>query len=196
MLDIHIGGVHCKISLLFPAVLLLLLLTDASGISAFGFLSAMIHECGHIAAILLFHEKPASVTVSLFGMRMVLPKCCQLCEWQSVVIFAAGPLMNVLCAGLLFLLHTPTIFVWIHLLLAAVNSLPVMPLDGGQVLMVMLRAILPSVTAETMMRGLHWIFCVCLMLLGMAVLRYSGYNFTLLVLAVYICLLGLFYKID
>ncbi len=196
MLDIHIGGIHCKISLLFPAVLLLLLLTDTNGISAFGFLSAIIHECGHVAALLLFGEKPASLSVSVFGMRMTLPNSCNLSTWRRATVFAAGPFFNMICAGGFCLLRTPTVYAWIHLLLAVINSLPVLPLDGGQLMMTVLRRFFEEETVLRVMRGLHTALSIGLLLLGMAVLQHSGYNFTLLILAVYIGMLGVFCKID
>ncbi len=107
------------------------------------FLSILIHELGHA---LMARRYGAPVRIDLHGIggqaSYLLPNST---KKKTIIITAAGPILQ-LGVGLIALyllapLAQGTLaaafvspFVWISLLLAVFNLLPVYPMDGGQIL--------------------------------------------------------------
>lgn len=192
MFDTTIGGIRCKISLLFPAVLLFLLMLDRTGLAAFGFSAALLHESGHAAVLWMIGEKPRMLAVSFYGMRLELePRGRPL--WKELLLYLGGPIVNGLCAVGMHILGMPPLCGWLHALLAVFNLLPILPLDGGQVLYALLCRLVSLENAAAFMKIVFVMLLVPLAALGAALLWYTG-NFTLLVTALYVGMIGLFCK--
>ena len=132
MLEWRIGGVRCRLSLLFPALITALLLWQPDGLAVSCLLASLIHEGGHLAAMLAAGVPPQRCTLGAFGMRIDLRNTL-IGYGSHIAISLAGPLANGLAAVVLFCLHSPQAAV-VHLLLAGVNLLPVAALDGGELL--------------------------------------------------------------
>lgn len=109
-----------------------------------GFISILVHELGHALTARKFGAY-SEITLQAFGgyaaysgVRLTRP--------QSFAVTAAGPAIQILLwLALLFLFpylpamnHNATYFLgtlmWISLVWAVLNLLPVLPLDGGQML--------------------------------------------------------------
>ena len=122
---------------LLCGVLYGLLWFDASGFLRIGLWAAFLHECGHVAAYLaMLHEMPTlEVNMPGFCMRT---RGREMTLWQTALLAAAGPAVNLVLAGLwmLRLEQRATIrasaFLAANLLTGAFNLLPVPPLDGAQ----------------------------------------------------------------
>jgi len=110
-----------------------------------GFLSILIHELGHALTIKAFKLRPA-ITLEAFGGYASYPSGI-LTRPQSFLVTAAGPVIQLVLAGAAFvLLDTPVIkgnentryffdiLFFISAFWAILNLLPVLPLDGGQLL--------------------------------------------------------------
>jgi len=194
MLNIQIGGIHCKISLLFPAVLLLLLVGDDTGIACYSVLAAFLHECGHLIALCVCRGTVETLTISFYGMRLSLSQINRLSVGKAVTVYAAGPLVNILLCITLFILKGNTVVALIHACLAAMNCLPIMPLDGGQTVSCILHHVLPLEKAENLMKIISLITWSVMMLMGVMMLITTETNATLLITAVYVGVCTLFYK--
>lgn len=132
MLEWRIGGVRCRLSLLFPALITTLLLWQPDGLAVSCLLASLIHEGGHLAAMLAVGVPPQRCTLGAFGMRIDLRNT--LVGYGShIAISLAGPLANGLAAIVLFCLRSVDAAA-VHLLLAGVNLLPAAALDGGELL--------------------------------------------------------------
>lgn len=132
MLEWRIGGVRCRLSLLFPALITALLMWQPDGLAVSCLLASLIHEGGHLAAMLAVGVPPQRCTLGAFGMRIDLRNT--LISYSShIAISLAGPLANGLAAIVLFCLHSVNAAA-VHLLLAGVNLLPAAALDGGELL--------------------------------------------------------------
>lgn len=132
MLEWRIGGVRCRLSLLFPALITALLMWQPDGLAVSCLLASLIHEGGHLAAMLAVGVPPQRCTLGAFGMRIDLRNT--LISYSShIAISLAGPLANGLAAIVLFCLHSVSAAA-VHLLLAGVNLLPAAALDGGELL--------------------------------------------------------------
>ncbi len=89
------------------------------------------------------------------------------------------------------LLPLPRAYSAVQLTLFAFHVLPAVPLDGGTALYCLLRGTFSEKTAERTITVSSVLLALTLGTLGFSVLISTGYNFTLLFLAVYI----LFYLI-
>ncbi len=132
MLECRLGGIHCRFSLLFPALLSVLLLLHPDGTALLCVLASVAHECGHLAVMLAVGTPPERCTLGGFGMRLEIGKK-QAGYAAGVAIALAGPLVNAACAWLFWRLRQSAVAA-IHLLLCWMNLLPISGLDGGEAL--------------------------------------------------------------
>ena len=116
--------------LLLCGVLYVLLYFDASGFLRLGLLAAFLHEWGHIGVYLaLFGQFPViEVTFTGFCMRT---RGREMTLWQTALLAAAGPAVNLVLAGLWMLRLEQRATIRASAFLAA-NLLPIPPLDGAQ----------------------------------------------------------------
>ena len=69
-MKLDIGKTEFKIDVTFAAAVTLTLILDESGAGALALFCCIIHEIGHIVCLLLFGEKPKSVTLSFYGIKL------------------------------------------------------------------------------------------------------------------------------
>lgn len=132
MLRFYLWGIRCRISLLFPALLTALLLLQPDGVAITCVLASLLHEGGHLLAMLLLSVPPEDCELGAFGLRMRLRG--QLSGYgRNLLIALAGPLMNGIAAGVLHLMNA-SYAAAVHLLLAMMNLLPAAALDGGEII--------------------------------------------------------------
>lgn len=110
-----------------------------------GFLSILIHELGHALTIRMY-GLPSSITLQAFGGFASYP-AGRLNRIQSFCVSAAGPIVQ-LALGLCIIILSPYLaipegslfvpfsryLVWVSVVWAIFNCLPVYPMDGGQML--------------------------------------------------------------
>lgn len=133
MLEGHVGGVRCRVSLLFPALLTGLLLAQADSLAVSCVLASAMHEGGHLLAMLALGCPPRVCTLGAFGMRIEMGSERMVGYRRNILISLAGPLVNLVVAPLLWLCGCEQATA-VHLALAIFNLLPAAALDGGQVL--------------------------------------------------------------
>ena len=133
-------GVRIKVTFLFAAALALAL--DAGRAAAVGtvFFSALLHECAHLALLLSYGEKDLTLLLLPGGAR-IENASLQLLPYKKLLVCAlAGPAVNLLLAGALFLCAGRSGDAFfaraarVNLLLGGCNLLPVSFLDGGRAL--------------------------------------------------------------
>ena len=137
---------HLRWPCLTLFLLTLVLLSDSTGTVRAGLCCAALHECGHIAAYaFLWHRLPL-LELSPFGICLRL-RGQPMTRREQLVLSAAGPLTNLLCAGLLLFFmerfacwsFSGYRFAACHLLVGAVNLLPLPPLDGAGIVSAVFR---------------------------------------------------------
>jgi len=113
--------------------------------------SVLIHEMGHATTALLFGLKPRIELVALGGLTY--HQGDRLPFWKQFLIVLNGPVFGFLLflaawALLKFFGLTPglwtsvvQLFFWVNLIWTVLNLIPVMPLDGGQLLRIVLESI-------------------------------------------------------
>ncbi len=191
MLEWRLLGVRCRVSLLFPAVLTALLLWQPDGLSVTCVLASLMHECGHLLAMLWLGCPPDSCTLGAFGMRIETGQRRLVDYRRALLVSAAGPLVNGVAAGALFWGGSSRTAA-VHLTLGVLNLLPAAALDGGEILRCLLCLMGQERRAAGVLRMLS-----ALILLPLAAfsgyLAFSGGNVTLLLVTGYLSLLVFFH---
>ena len=134
MLELRIGGIPCRFSLLFPAMVAVTVTLDSTTLSVWCLTASLMHEMGHFIALLFFDCKPRRISVGLFGMRVEQDPARRLAYRQDALVSLAGPAVNLVTFCILSLTKGNEAAALVHLTLGAFNLLPIEPLDGGQVL--------------------------------------------------------------
>jgi Zn-dependent protease/CBS domain-containing protein len=131
------------------------------------FLCVLLHEFGHAFAAKTFGIRTPDITLLPIGGVARLERM-PANPWQELVIAIAGPAVNVVIAGAVFLLVGGVLplqdfglidsaggsllskLLIINVLLVAFNAIPAFPMDGGRVLRALLATQLRYVTATQM----------------------------------------------
>lgn len=112
---------------------ILLFLDEGVGMLPAGLMAAVLHEGGHYLSGRLFDGRLRRLELSAVGAGMELEYPGPLSYLQEIVVTLAGPVVNLLL-GWLGMAAGRFLFASVNLGLAALNLLPILPLDGGRVL--------------------------------------------------------------
>ena len=189
MLEWTIGKIRLSVSVPFFASLLVLMLADSGSIPLWCVAASLMHEAGHVVAVLLLGNQPVRVELGIFGMRLQQQDTTALGYRRQIAVLLAGPAVNLLCAGVLFAAGQPGMIMGVHLIIGLFNLLPIEPLDGGQALFCLLALRGEIGKAEKAVFSLSLILLFLLLVCGFTLLLAGGYNFTLLAVGVYLGLL-------
>ena len=131
-------GVHVSASFFMLAALALIV--SPWEIAASVLLAALLHECGHLAALKAFRVPIEGLRLTALGAELYARGARRLSYAREMLVTLAGCGMNLVCGVLTawFSLH----YVWVegfvfagaHILLCAFNLLPIPPLDGSHAL--------------------------------------------------------------
>ncbi len=115
------------------------------------FVSILVHEYGHALTSRYFGQKPRIQLVAFGGLTY--PEGPRLRGWREFLVVLNGPIFGfllfllalfLLSTGVFenpYILYTLKILTWVNLFWTVVNLLPVMPLDGGQLLRVVFESV-------------------------------------------------------
>lgn len=137
----------------------------------FIFVSLLIHELGHLIAAKATGMRVRSCTIMPYGGELIIPGRHTARRKNRVIVALGGPIATgiLLIIGLLFPFPEATLFVRIQLALLALNLLPILPLDGGQVL----SALLERKGAEHSVRVAMLIHSIAVLSFVISVLSFS-----------------------
>lgn len=166
-----------------------MLVTDSKGIIIYGFISAMLHEFGHLFCMNFFGYK---VEVINFGFLNADIVSNQIEDKKYRLILFSGCLVNFLIAfvfGILFALYNITLFKIIayqNMGLGIFNLLPISNLDGGEIFCTFLKSKYGESIAWKVLNIVSLIFVIPIFVIGFYVLINSRYNFSLFLLSLYL----------
>jgi Zn-dependent protease len=98
------------------------------------------HECGHLAAMWLFQYRNLRMFFIPFFGAAVTGQNYNVPGWKKSIVSLMGPLPGIAVGSVLGIIaalnHWPSLLAasWMLLSINAINLLPIMPLDGGQVM--------------------------------------------------------------
>lgn len=191
-MSFSIKGIRIVLSYPLAAAMTAAILADSSQSVITCFVAAVLHECGHWFVMRYYGITPKEIRMSLFDIAIIAPQK-QLCTVrQGVIIDLAGVTVNVFCAIIFLAVYFLYPQEWFltaagsHLMLFVFNSLPIMSLDGGHALTLLLSVHLGWEKAEHIVTIISVILLVPLSVLGFLWLLRSKYNFTLLLSGMYL----------
>ena len=154
-------------------------------------MAVIIHECGHLFAMLICKSPPDKIKISLFEIKITNSSRQLNTTRQNIFIIFFGPLVNFICFILFYLLYLCNSEFLLPIAMANLctglfNMLPVMSLDGGQLMYVILSRKFSEKSAERIINITAVIILFPLTVLGFMVLLNSKYNFSLLFVCTYL----------
>lgn len=166
------------------------------------FLSATLHELAHIFTVLLCKVQIKKIRILAFGAQIELVNHNTLSYKKEIFVALAGPFANLLFAMLTVFYQYSCgtneycqLFALCNVLLFLMNSLPIMPLDGGRALYALLLNSTNIVRAAFISDFISVLFTVPLLLLGFYILTITGYNFSLILISGYLLIIFLSKKL-
>ena len=188
-MKLNLGKTSLKINVSFAAVITLMLILDESGTCAVGLFCCIIHEIGHIACLLVLGEKPASVELSFYGIKLERQKTSSLSPAEEIAVYVAGPFMNFVFSAFLLpfsLGHTGAkTAAAISLCIGVFNLVPCVPLDGGNIILSFLAFMTDDEKAEKICFFVSCLALVPMAVAGIAMIFRNG-NFTLAAVTSYL----------
>lgn len=187
-----IFGINICFSYIFVAVLTLIVFLDTSQRFVFCFISVLCHELGHIFTMSKFGRKPKKIICQLFNIKIIDTTRAVFSYKTDLAIVLSGVVVNFslsLISYLIFLISNFEIFLTfsiVNLLTGAFNLLPVSNLDGGQAIYLILTQKLSEKTANRIIDVLTVLLILPISIAGFIVLFNSKYNFSLLLISVYL----------
>lgn len=179
--------IQISVSVYFAAFVAAMLIIDTTGVSAIAFLSAILHEIGHLIVIISFGMPPKSINFKATGMQIINRPDIDLSYSRDIIVCLAGPAINLFVFLIFFSIHELTAI--INLFLALFNLLPVMHLDGGRAIYCFLCKVIDQHTAEIIINILSIAVIIPLTFLGIYVFLKTGYNFSLLMASIYLIIM-------
>lgn len=146
----------------------------------------VLHEAAHCIAAVCIGLKISHITFQPFGVNLKLKNKMVYSLADEIILYISGPVCNVslaLAAALLcrrYNLEILRMFYISNIMLFAMNMLPALPLDGGIILRKILMYRYGYKRAEKVMRVISTVISVLIMLLGLAVLYRTRFNFSVL----------------
>lgn len=176
-MSIRVKGIYIDISFWFVAVTALMMIVFPKSKGLFCFLFCVLHEMGHLLAMMFFGKKPSEIKLDYFGMKIVT---CEkyMSAKEEIITALAGPLVNIVIFVIFFNLKQKDI-AYISLALAVFNLLPVQILDGGRILSML-------VPPSFQMKKVGIPLSVILLIIGIAVAIHSKNNFSIIFASIYL----------
>ena len=186
------GSINFEVSFPLVAVMTAVVVFDTTMSVLICFISAVMHEIGHLAAMRYFHSSPKTIKLTLFDIAITDTHKAVRNRKQDIIITLAGVTVNFISAAAGCIIYMLTgsqlcmFFAASHITLGAFNLLPVDSLDGGQALLILLSYFYTPDKALKIINILSLIILFPLALAGFYVLISSGCSFTLLLTSLYL----------
>ena len=191
-MKINLHFFRLNISYPFAALLSAALLFDNEGRISCCVLAAALHEAAHILVMIIFGNTRVSVDLRLFDLKIADTACERRSDFQNVIISLSGPIMNTAMYFLFGVSGAWRMFGEANLALGIFNAVPLLNFDGGRILYILLRRIFCEQTCVKIINIFAFAALVVMYTLGIAIMINTGYNFSLLVVCVYLTLLLIF----
>lgn len=170
----------CKVSInfYFFASAVIMSMFDRSGMMLGGMLSALLHESGHLAAMMIIPcQHPKEISITPFGLKIQNNSMAEFARGR-VVVLAAGSAVNFILAACLIKFFPQ--LASMNFVLGAMNLLPVESFDGGGILKRILSAFMGEKPVDITVTVVSLIILFAMAFVGVYILFRTRYNFTLL----------------
>lgn len=181
------------ISLILMPVLGLMLFFGYLTKFALIFASMALHELAHILWGIWMGGRLTSIKILPIGLSASIDHCSGR-GWRSALLYAAGPCANTLIYILGVQISsashwTPSddlyFFILTNAYLAVFNVIPILPMDGGRLLVELLESKLGRINAGRVTGKIASCMAWILVALGIIQFLYSFYNFSLIAIGLF-----------
>lgn len=181
-MKLRIGKIDFTVGYEAAAAMTAVLLLDRENRIVCCFLAAVLHELGHVLMMLFCGVRVRGVKLRLFDVLIEADDAPTV--RTDILITLGGVAANFLFASILcpFSLKTGLP----HLALGVFNLLPVISLDGGHLLGILLAKRLSPHKVDTILHITTFIILLPLLTAGIYMLFQSGYNYSLLLISLYL----------
>ena len=183
-------GVEVSFQYLYFAVLTVVLIIDKTGGIFCCFLASFFHEMGHFIAIILLKQKVNRVEFSLFDVKIC--SSYNVSFSKELIIVLSGVTFNFIL--FIFCYRIIPMFALANLFIGLFNVLPVSTLDGGQAINILLSRYFSQRVTEIVINIITVAFSIPIFTMGIIILLSTGYNFSFLLLGVYLFLMPIYNK--
>lgn len=183
-----LGATEVLLHPALPLCFLYALLTGHGTFMLLSMLSILLHEGSHVIVSMMFGQSPSSVELTPLGAVMRLEDEGRLRFLPRLLMLLAGPAATLILswAAVQLTLHgalsaeTGRLLFMGNLSILILNLLPVLPLDGGRILSLVLEKLLPLQICRRAMRMLGCLVGIGLIILNVyATLQLGGWNLSL-----------------
>lgn len=198
MIKFKIKDTKVSVDFWFATVIALIGVCDSCGYIWLGVLAAVVHELGHILAMIFKGSYPTEIQFSMFNIKIIDKRKKVRNYHEDMFILAGGPCFNLVVAIISYFFWSQTqneyilFFLLANIILGVFNLLPISALDGGEILYSFLAYRFGDAKANRIVALCSLLVLVPIATLGFIVLFESRYNFSALFLSIYIILLVLF----
>ena len=190
---IRLPTLDIQISLTFPVVLLFICFYGLFVHFFLAFVSMTLHELGHIIAAVVFKQRVYSIRLLPIGLSSEIDDPA-FGGWKVIVVSISGPLSNILIVLVLILVKTYYFFLpeyfhnvlYLNTCLALFNMIPVLPLDGGKILKIILTRKFGIFSSYINTKRISLLLAILFVIVGTFQLIAGSYNFSLLAIGLYI----------
>ncbi len=175
-------GIPIELPFLSVALISSVMLLDESLKASLCFLSAFIHECGHLFFMLCYGIKPDFIRLGVFDV--VIKAKPDKTFLSELFITLGGPFFNMIFALIFYRISAD--FSLANIIIGLFNLLPVESFDGGRAITLLLNRKLSFKTTNIILKVLTFIILIPIFILGVLVLSYSKYNYSLLLISLYL----------
>ena len=185
----YIGGVRISVDFWFLVMLLAVLLTRQELLLWYFLLPVLLHECGHLLAMLICGMGIEGVAFGAFSIA-IQRGGSPASPGRELAVALAGVAANLAVAAGFYFFVFPSLramlFTAVNLAVALFNLAPIADLDGGQALRLLLEQRASFLLAQRLSRVISFLLLVPLFAAGVfLVLRDPG-QFSLLLVCLYL----------
>lgn len=179
------------ISLWTVVLVLFCAMCGALGWLALSYAALAVHELAHYIAANRLKIAHRGLVLQPFGITLRLADHCIAEPFDEILLCVAGPVANLCFAVCLWAafdrenVYVQYLF-WSNLSLAAINLLPILPLDGGRICKAYLTARLGLVRAIRITEAVTWFFVLGVGLCSVLMLWQAHFNVSLMVLVAFL----------
>lgn len=188
------SGIDFEITFLFVALITFIITMNAPANVIITVASSLLHEMGHLLTMSAVGNKPQSVRLEITGMNIKRVQSIKISTKNELLIALGGPFANAVifttCCFVICFIQSEFLLTiaCINLILMTFNLLPVKRLDGGMALYFLLSRRFDPEFCSNILKITSSIFIIAIYIWGIYVFVSSGYNFSVLIIAIFLTL--------
>lgn len=183
-----------EITFLFVALITFIITMNAPANVIITIASSLLHETGHLLTMLAVGNKPQAVCLEVTGINIKRAQSIKISTKNELAIALGGPLANavmfIICSFAICFYQSEILLTvaCINLILMTFNLLPVKRLDGGMALYFLLSRKFDAEICSKILKITSIIFIALIYVWGIYVFVSSKYNFSVLIIAIFLTL--------